>query len=60
MAGLGVVIRNGGGQVLVSLSEQIIKPPTVEILSYLLPTVLSLLLQSRAMCRWFVKVISNL
>ena len=35
-AGLGVVIRNGEGQVLAAaLSEQIVKPPTVEILELL-------------------------
>ena len=33
--GLGVVIRNGEGQVLAALSEQIVKPPTVEILELL-------------------------
>ena len=33
--GLGVVIRNGEGQVLVAMSEQIIKPPSVEILELL-------------------------
>ena len=35
MAGLGVVIRNGDGLVLAALSEQIMKPPSVEILELL-------------------------
>nr|XP_023881687.1 uncharacterized protein LOC111994059 [Quercus suber] len=35
MAGLGVVIRNGEGLVLATLSEQIEKPPSVEILELL-------------------------
>ena len=35
MVGLGVVIRNGDGQVLATLSEQIVKPPSVEILELL-------------------------
>ena len=35
MAGLGVVIRNGDGLVLAALSEQIVKPPSVEILELL-------------------------
>ncbi|XP_075641969.1 uncharacterized protein LOC142613491 [Castanea sativa] len=34
-AGIGVVIRNSEGQVLAALSEQIVKPPTVEILELL-------------------------
>ena len=34
-AGLDVVIQNGEGQVLAALSEQIVKPPTVEILELL-------------------------
>ena len=35
MAGLGVVIQNGDGRVLAALSEQIVKPPSVEILELL-------------------------
>lgn len=34
-AGIGVEIRNSEGQVLAALSEQIVKPPTVEILELL-------------------------
>ena len=34
-AGLGVVIRTCDGQVVAALSEQIVKPPTVEILELL-------------------------
>ena len=34
-ASLGVVIQNGEGQVLAALFEQIVKPPTVEILELL-------------------------
>ena len=34
-AGLGVVIRNGEGQVLAAMSEQIVKPPSVELLELL-------------------------
>ena len=35
MAGIGVVVRNSEGRVLAALSEQIVKPPTVEILELL-------------------------
>ena len=34
-AGIGVVIRDSKGQVLVALSEQLVKPPSVEILELL-------------------------
>ena len=34
-AGIGVVIRNCEGHVLAALSEQIVKPPLVEILELL-------------------------
>ena len=33
--GLGVVIRNGESQVLATLSEQIVKPPSIELLELL-------------------------
>ena len=35
MAGIGVVIRNCEGQVMAALSEQIVKPPTVDFLELL-------------------------
>ena len=35
MAGIGVVVRNSEGRVLAALSEQIVKPPSVEILELL-------------------------
>ena len=34
-AGIGMVIRNCEGQVLAALSEQIVKPPSMEILELL-------------------------
>ena len=35
MAGIGVVVCNSDGRMLVALFEQIMKPPTVEILKLL-------------------------
>ena len=36
MAGIGVVVHNSDGRVLAALFEQIVKPPTVEILELLI------------------------
>ena len=46
-ARIGVVIRNCEGQVLAALSEQIVKPPTVEILE---------LLAALASCHYYCRI----
>ena len=57
--GIGVVIRGSKGQVLAALSEQLVKPPSVEILELLAARRAVKFTAELAMHNWFVRVILN-
>ena len=58
-AGIGVVIRDSKGQVLAALSEQLVKPPSMEILELLAARRAVKFTAELAMHNWFVRVILN-